>query len=82
MLCKELEHPEKVHPCLDPGPSHVLRVEPSLGEGDRATINLPKALSCSRNTPEKKQSISSSGDRMLVQGGGSRMSQEKPMTGG
>lgn len=36
MLCKELQHPEKVHPCLNPDLSHVLQVEPSLGEGDRA----------------------------------------------
>lgn len=34
--CKELEHPEKVHPCLDAYLNHVQRVEPSLGEGDRA----------------------------------------------
>lgn len=36
VLCKELQHPEKVHPCLNPDLSHVLQVEPSLGEGDRA----------------------------------------------
>lgn len=73
--------------------SHVLRVRPSAGEGERSTvagrelINLPKALSCSRNPFLKKQSISKSGGRMRAGrsgGGGAGCPglREKPATRG
>lgn len=81
VLCKELEHPEKVHPCLDPDLSHVLWVEPSLGEGDRAHKSS-KGLELLEDRAVKKAKHKQFWGQDAGAGGGSRMSREKPMTRG
>lgn len=84
--CKELEYPEKVHPCPDPDLSHVLRVEPSVGEGDRATgagaHKSTKGLELLEEHAVKKAKHKQFWGQDAGAGGGNRMSREKPLTRG